>query len=247
VKEGTYTIYAQWRDGAGNWSSVKSTTVFVDRTGPTVTTPSAALRQGAQLGSASVPVDFTWTATDTGSGVASSQLQLAREGEPWGPPTLALSGASAQIDRTSRWYARVTATDKLGNVGVPVDGGPFSAQVLEENAANIVYKRRWYNASIGDASGGATRWSKRRGAIAKLTFTGRSIAWVAPVSAKRGKAKVYIDGVAVAKVDLRASARQRVLVFSRRWANAGTHTIKIKVLGTAGRPRVDLDGLVVLN
>ena len=247
VAEGTHTIYAQWRDTVGHWSAVASATVFVDRTGPTVTPPQAALQQGSQLGSVSVAVDFSWTATDTGSGVASEQLQLAREGEPWGAPAFAPSGASAQIDRVTPWYARVTATDKLGNVGVPVEGGPFTAQMLEENAANIVYKRRWYNASISDASGGATRWSKRRGAIAKLTFTGRSVAWVAPVSGKRGKAKVFIDGVMVAKVNLRASARQRVLVFSRSWATAGTHTIKIKVLGTAGRPRVDLDGLVVLN
>jgi len=248
VAEGSYTIYGQWRDNVGHWSAVTTATVFVDRAGPTVSPPRAALRQGSQLGSVSVPVNFSWTATDAGSGVASAQLQLKREGEPWGSPQASgVTGTSAEIDRVKAWYARVTATDNFGNVSAPVQSGPFFAQVLEESAANIVYKRRWYNASISDASGGATRWSKRRGAIAKLTFTGRSVAWVAPVSAKRGKAKVYIDGVVVAKVDLRASARARVLVFSRSWATAGTHTIKIKVLGTAGRPRVDVDGLVVLN
>jgi len=36
-------------------------------------------------------------------------------------------------------------------------------------------------------------------------------------------------------------------VFARTWASSAKQTIRIVVKGTAGRPRVDLDGFTVLK
>ena len=39
----------------------------------------------------------------------------------------------------------------------------------------------------------------------------------------------------------------RQVVYSVQWPEVGTHTIRIKVAGTAGHPRVDIDGILVLR
>jgi hypothetical protein len=76
-----------------------------------------------------------------------------------------------------------------------------------------------------------------------MTFTGNGIAWIGPVGPTRGTARVYIDGKAVASVDLRRSTFQaRRLLFSRALAT-GSHTLRI-VVTSSGRP-VAIDDLIV--
>ncbi len=248
VAEGPHSIYAQWRDAVGHWSDVASASITVDHTAPAVTVPQPGLRAGGQLGLASVPITVSWSAEDPGSGVAEQHLELARDTQAWAP---AFSGPAStsgdvEIDRSSAWRLRGSATDNAGNSGAS-DSDPFSAVVSEDNSPLVTLVGMWRrSASIG-ASGGATRYATAKRALAKFTFSGRSVAWVAPVGPKRGRAKVFVDGVVVALVDLGAAAQQRMLVFSRTWASVGQHTIKIKVLGTTGRPRVDLDCFVILT
>lgn len=247
VPEGTATVYAQWRDGVGNWSAVKAATIVVDRTAPVVGVPQPGLPTGVQLGT-TVPVTVQWTSTDLLSAVSTQRVQLARDGEPWSPVN-AVPGSSPEdgaIDFASAWRFMVSATDAAGNSSLPSSSAAFRALLVQDSSTSVQYAKTWYTARTTTASGGTTRYSKARGATATLTFTGRAVAWVAPVGPKMGKANVYIDGVFAATIDLRATARSRVLVFSRTWANSATHTLRIKVKATANRPRVDLDGILAL-
>ena len=60
-------------------------------------------------------------------------------------------------------------------------------------------------------------------------------------------AEVYIDGALATTVDFyRSSAAHRQVVFTRSWATTGPHLFKVVVLGTSGRPRVDVDAFVVV-
>jgi hypothetical protein len=71
---------------------------------------------------------------------------------------------------------------------------------------------------------------------------------VLPESRTRGRAKVYVDGVLVKTIDTYRSAfAARRVMFTRTWASTGTHTIRLVVLGTSGRPRVDFDALVIIR
>lgn len=70
-----------------------------------------------------------------------------------------------------------------------------------------------------------------------MTFTGRSVAWVAPTSSTRGAANVYIDGVKVAKVNLGTAEHKRRLVYARTFATSSAHTLRIRSL--SGK-RIDL-------
>jgi hypothetical protein len=247
--EGPHTIYAQWRDGVGHWSAVASATIVVDRSAPSVSSPQPGLVKGGQLPTnGTVPVVGTWTATDQTSGVAGQQMQLVRQGDPWvaGAGITAGSPQAGLIDLISAWQLMVSATDGVGNVSDPIAGAPFSARLVQEADPTIAYGGTWRTASSTTASGGATRYATARGATATVTFTGRSVAWLAPRGNRLGKAKVFIDGVLVTTIDLKGSASARRLVFAQNWASVGTHTLRIKVLHTSLRPRVDLDAFLIL-
>ena len=86
-----------------------------------------------------------------------------------------------------------------------------------------------------------------RSASATYTFDGASVAWAGPVGPTRGQARVIVDGRLVATVDTyRATFKARDVI----WAAAltdGQHTLRIQVLGTAGRPTVAVDGMYVLR
>jgi hypothetical protein len=65
-----------------------------------------------------------------------------------------------------------------------------------------------------------------------LTFTGTSVKWVTALGPGYGQAKVKIDGQLVETVDLYAASQQWQVVKSYGGLSAGTHTLKLKVLGT---------------
>jgi hypothetical protein len=119
-------------------------------------------------------------------------------------------------------------------------------RVYNDGHASIRYSGRWDMAGHTGYVGGKAHYSTQRGATATLTFTGRTVAWYGPTGPTRGKARVSIDGTAVATIDLRSgSFVPREVLFSRRFPSTGKHTITITVLGTAGRPYVALDAFVV--
>jgi hypothetical protein len=78
------------------------------------------------------------------------------------------------------------------------------------------------------------------------TFTGRELLWIAPVTARSGRAIVYIDGRRTATVNLHSSAtRHGRVVYRKAFATAGKHTIRI-VVATTGK-RVSVDAFIVLK
>jgi len=63
-----------------------------------------------------------------------------------------------------------------------------------------------------------------------------------------GKAAIYVNGTKVATVDLySATAQAQRVVWVGSWTTATSRTVTIRVAGTAGRPRIDLDALATAN
>jgi hypothetical protein len=90
--------------------------------------------------------------------------------------------------------------------------------------------------------------STEAGASVKYTFSGRAVAWVTRLAPSSGAVAVYIDGDLVATIDTHADAQtERFVAFTTGWSSYGKHTIKLVVVGTAHRPRVDLDALEVIS
>jgi len=83
---------------------------------------------------------------------------------------------------------------------------------------------------------------------ATFSFAGRSVAFLSYKSSTRGSVKIYVDGVYKKTVSLYSTTvRTRQLVFSYSWAAYGSHKLRLVVVGTAGHPRVDVDGFAVLK
>jgi hypothetical protein len=234
---GRHTLLVRAIHLSGRTASV-ARTVVVDATAPRFTMgPSVALRTGSLNGS--VPVRVGWSAADVGglrtvamTRPAAVNLGVTATGwngvaRPGASTTWSLRAADRAGNATT---ASVTRTPVVVSEAATTRTGPWTAL---RNSAYL--------------SGGALR-STARGASMSWTFTGRSAALAASRTGVSGTATVYVDGAAAGTIDLRsAGTRNRQAVWARNWGASGTHTVKVVVTGTAGRPGVVLDGLVVLR
>lgn len=222
-----------------------------DTTAPTVKAPVQSLPV-ATMGTVTVPVTLTWpAATDAGSGVARYQLQQGTNGT-YSDVTLSSELARSKYISLSpgsnKYPFMVRAYDRVGNVSAWASGPTFTLSAYQESNTAIVYSGTWKSQSLSGAYGGAVRYATAGGASAKITFSGRNVSWVSRRSTTSGKAEIYLDGARVATVDLYSSTAQtRRVVFSRAVTTGTSHTLQVRVLGTSGRPRVDLDAFMVLR
>ena len=143
---------------------------------------------------------------------------------------------------------QVRATDRAGNTGAWRTGAAFHLRLASERSSAVRYAGTWTPRLSTVNLGGTSKSSRAAGATASYTFTGSQVAWIAPRGPTGGSARVSIDGRAVATVSLKSSTLlPRRAVFTYAWSSAGRHRITIRVLGTAGHPRVDVDEFAVVD
>ncbi len=244
-------------------SEQSETVRVVDALAPVPAAPTHGLVTNTALGTSTIPVRLVWSATDAGSGVAKYQLQqrtyTSGAWSSWGWVSQGTTAKSlARQLSPGRYQFRVRAQDKASNWSLWKPGASFTLAPYQESgtasAGKLSYTSTW---SVGSSSyyyGGKTRFASAKGATAIFTFaSGKQVAWVAPKSANRGYAYVYLDGVKVATVNLYASSAQyRKVVYARGGLNPSVlHTLKVYVTGTrqsgSTGNRVDIDAFVVLR
>ena len=249
TRPGNYTL----RVMGSNWGRERSdsTTITVEADLPTVRAATLLATPASRFDTTSVNVRATWpAATDPTSAIAGYEYQVRVDGGAWSA-VRALSAASRSVDQWVRtghlFETRLRARDASGNWSPWVQTPGIRPTVVQDSSGSIVYGgSTWGRLSNPYMSGGTTRYSTRAGASAKLTFTGRGIAVVMPRGPTRGAVRVYLDGTLVTTVSTWASELQgRRIVWSRAFTASGTHTITLVVVGTSGRPRVDLDAVLV--
>lgn len=114
---------------------------------------------------------------------------------------------------------------------------------VADTSGDIAYRSSWSTARYSGYSGRAVTYATRAGASATVTFTGTGFAWIGPVGPTRGTARIFVDGKAVANVDLRRSGFRARSVLYARALPAGEHTVRI-VVTSSGRP-VAIDELIL--
>ena len=242
--DGTRLVYAQWEAGDGIWSPVRMDSIVLDTVGPATSAPLPAFTAGSTLGTTSMPVKLTWSGSDATSGVAGYQLQTSVDGAPATSTSLTAVSSTPALAFGRAYEFGVGATDRAGNAGAVATAPPFAVTLRQESAAAIAYEGSWTTSILSGASGGSVRWTADPAASASMSFTGRSLAWVAPLSSTSGPAKVDVDGVEVASVNLRSSSRiARRVVYVVNWPDAGEHTVRIRNAGVT--TRIDLDAFVI--
>jgi len=220
-----------------------------DTAAPVVRAPVSRLYAPATLGPTTTPVRTSWSATDS-CGVSGYTLERkvlggarAVQSLP-GVPTTSTRQA-LRLGSTQRYI--VSAADGAGNRSGWVYGPYIEPLVTQQSSTSVRFGGRWRTASSRGYSGGTTRYASAAGASASYTFTGSSVGWVTEMGPTRGSAKVYIDGIHTATINLHSSAPiMRRIAYAFTWTHQGIHTITIVALGTAGDPRVDVDAFVRL-
>ena len=243
---GTATVVAT----AGGVQGTATVTVRLDTFPPVARAPTFTLVASTTMPASTVPVAVTWpAATDVGRGVKGYQLQRA-VGSAWVSVPLANAtdtNATVMLTPGLVHRLRVRAIDRAGNIGAWATAAAFRLSAVQETSSAIVRKGAWSTKLSAAFVGGRAIAASVAGASVAITFTGQQIGWVSTVGPTRGQARIYVDGAYERTVDLgRATSASRLIMVLRSWPVAGRHTLEIRVVGTAGRPRVDVDAFVIV-
>lgn len=240
------TIRATWGTSPTHETDA-TVTLRVDRHPPTIGTFSATLLDNVQLGNAQ-PVKLSWSGNDPGGTVVRYEIQRQISSSGWTSFSVSPANGTSSIRLVALkadYAFRVRAVDAVGNVS---DWKVLNVRVGQRDSGNasIAYSsgNSWTTRQNHHASGGSFRLSRTPGAFAALGFNGRGVAWVASTGPGRGTAKVSIDGIVVATLDLGAAEPtfERV-VWASGVLSPGHHTVLIKVVSG----RVDLDAILLLK
>ena len=174
------------------------------------------------------------------------ELEQSEDGGAWTTVAAAVTEqwAHRPVQPGHAYRYRVTAVDN-GSESLPATSPSYVTSRYSESNGQVEYSGTWSTRHSPVFWGGAAKRAVKEGSTAWITFTGRSVAWVARMGPNRGKAKVFVNGTKVATVDLYSSTfRDQRVVWVGNWSRAASRKVTIRVLGTAGRPRVDLDAFV---
>jgi subtilisin len=257
ARPGTY----HFKVVGSNWGRIKSTTVTVNVSSDLPTAKAASVSVATRVslgrladGTNNVTLRASWpAATDPSDAIVGYQVEHSVNGGAFGGTVSTSAETRTAAFRSLAFAAtyrfRVRAQDSDGDwspwVETAVAVLPSS---VSDRSTGLAYRGTWRQNTSSPATNGSITTSSTAGATVRYRFTGLGVAVVAPTSATRGKARVYIDGVYRATIDLRTSTLQhRRVVYARTFSTTGTHTIELRVLGTAGRPMVSLDAFVVLG
>ncbi len=225
----------------------------VDPTPPSAPgVPVVGFTLGSIMGSTTVASRVRWgSATDDLSGIGAYGVEVQVDGGAWS--TVATTAGSAHLADRSMAFGhsytfRVRARDGAGNWGPYATGPMVRPYRHQENSTLAHYTGTWHTSRNRAWSGGKTRYTRSHNATVMYRFAGRAFAIVVPKGSSRGKATLWVDGVAVATVDLfNASTTARKLVAAGQWTASGSHVVKLVVLGTGSHPRFDIDAVTVLR
>jgi hypothetical protein len=213
--------------------------VIADATRPVFTSPAALAIRTGTVNSTAVPVRLGWKVTDD---------RLLQSVKATAPKAVTFSTSStswnyyAKPSTATTWA--LSAADAAGNTATSSVGR--TAALTSESYATR--RGTWYTTYTSSYLGGRGLYSRSGGASLSWSFTGRSAGLIATRGSSFGQFYVYVDGYKVATVDTKSSTTAyRQLVWTKTWSSSATHTIKIVVVGTSGRPTVASDGIAYIK
>ena len=265
LSDGTWKFEVQSTTTQGVTDPTPATYQFtIDTTPPIVAAPAApTIPVGGQLQlDGTLGVQESWSASDTYSPSSALLYTVEQRAGPTPAslgsfaaiPTLTdMQGTTAAIVPIAPGgpyhQLRVRAENQLGVAAESPAGDPFRLDVFDDSDASIVYSTGWAVTSDTAAYGGKLHTTSTAGATATMTFSGRSIAVIAPLGPAYGSIRICIDpGVSVTGCTTptlhSTTAVERDIVYVSGPLAAGSHTIQ--VTNPSGSP-IALDGFVVLG
>jgi hypothetical protein len=223
-------------------------TQTTDTTKPVMGAVTERLAVDRQITSTTEPVSFDWSASD-GSGIAGYAVYLQRDGGAWSKDTnlaATATGVTYALSIGHSYRMAVAAQDGAGNWSAYAYSPTFTPRTLDDRQFSA--SSLWARYPLTDTFAGTYVASKGAGVSRSLTFTGRDVGLVAPEFASAGQATIYCDGKSIGTIDLYSAATStRNVVASCHFATRTTHTMKVVVAGTSGRPWVGIDAFEYLS
>jgi hypothetical protein len=246
--DGSKTVFVEYRNGAGAVSAAASHSIILETTPPTITKAPAPSFETGHLGTTSVPISITWSGTDATSGISHYDLEESVDG---GPFSLAASPTTAKatvnLNPGHSYQFEVRAADKAGNLSGFTAGSKFTLTAVQETASAITYTTGWKTQALTGSYGGSVKFATLSRKKATLSFSGSQVAWVSTIGSNRGSAAASLDGGTATTVSTNGTALKTAMVVYTKTVTAGTHSLLLNVLGTAGHPRVDVDGFLIIH
>jgi hypothetical protein len=157
----------------------------------------------------------------------------------------ALTSATFTGSPGHSYYFQVRGIDGFGNSTAPSSAKQANVP-LNDNYSGMAYSAGWTTGSSPTRY--LTTLRSHTAANATMTFKTEtsSFTLVGDKCVSCGQVKVYVDGVLKATVDTKAAT---TLTRQVLWAGANmaggvkSHTVKLVVVGTKGRPKVNVDGI----
>jgi hypothetical protein len=142
----------------------------------------------------------------------------------------------ALTDATHRIRVSVSGAKNPASTGTVVTVDDFTVGTTRTDDRSRVSYNSWAVISNPNASAGTARNSATAGAKTALTFYGTSVTWLLFKGPFQGLAAVFIDGRRVDTVDGYAPRATWKSPVTYDGLTAGTHTIRIEVLGRHSAP-----------
>ena len=219
---------------------------------PVAKAPVATLVSGVRASLTGVPLHLAWAAGDRP--VADRRLRDRRGRDRPGARSVANDGRiDPQRDpddpvrdeprlRDAR-HGRARQRRGVGDsaAGARLGGRGVGHRRDAELRAGRATARRRRSADVSSTPTGPGSWVRYR-------FTGAGIAIAGRKGPNRGRAEIRIDGVRVATVNAYSKTLgSRWVLFARAVDPARSHTVEVRVIGTAGHPRFDVDAFLILR
>jgi hypothetical protein len=243
---GLRTVHARCRDQAGNWSEVMTRSVLVDaaygRASAVTSRPSA----GRSVRPGQLPVNLLWNGLAGSPTIAGYRVQQRVDGGAWHDVGGDASSSVRLTVRAGHTYEhRVQAIDMAGNGGVWTrQAHAVRVAAWQETSRGITYHGAWRTRAVDGAWGGGVVRATSSRATATLRVSARGMAWVARRGPGLGTATVFVNGRAVARVNLASTSwTAPQVVWSRSWATVGTRSVTIR----ADSAKVEIDGFYALR
>jgi hypothetical protein len=242
--EGEAVITYTMSDGTLTDSATLTITVSGDVAGPVVAAATVAFGSGRVDETA--PLKISWSATDVPSGVAKYEVQVSVAGGAFQP---VYTGTGTSVTKFYPFKKllvfRVRAQDTVGNWSGWVTSAGRKIVAFQESNKHVAYSGAWSRVKSSKSSGTGYSFTTTKDKKARLTFSGRSVMYVAPKTPSSGKVKVYLDGTLLGTYDLKvASTRLGRIITTASWSGWSSHTIRIVANSSA---KTGLDAFIVLK
>jgi hypothetical protein len=217
-----------------------------------------------------IPVKMTWAGSDAVSGIAGYdvwEVGPALDGvgkvvEGTTATSYSYTGGNYDGDCgggqefDNRFW--VVVKDNRGNSSATTTRGQRvrvwqeTGTTVENDAALPVTRTgTWSTSQCTCWNNGRTLFSKAPGAsltyTVKTTNPGANVAVAMAKNTNRGVAHISVDGGTAKAVDTFASTPTHRVIVWQKVFSPGTHAIKVTNAGTAGRSRIDVDAVLLLD